>query len=385
MKAASAQSEAARAEAARAAAERDAARAAAQAATEHALALSRQTVQAAAAVQRTEAAADAAQSRTETLEREKQAAAAELDAESRSLAPLLPVIERLSLYPSETLLAAPFAPADSLTALSVLRHMGADLEKRAEATRAAAAKLQAAGAALDAERARLDALQRDQAAQQAALQSRADAARKAQAASTRQLQDATRAAAAAAARSSTLDGVVARLEAAQKAAEAAAQRAARIAASHARSGKGGDTRQAAEDAARLALPAGPGLSAGQAGAPVAGQIVQRFGAQTDAGPASGVRYAPPSLATVTAPCAGRIDFAGAFRSYGQMLILDCGKGDRFVLAGLGAIDVGIGQSVARGAQLGHMPGWNGSGARPNLFLQLRHGDRTVDPMRVLSR
>jgi septal ring factor EnvC (AmiA/AmiB activator) len=112
--------------------------------------------------------------------------------------------------------------------------------------------------------------------------------------------------------------------------------------------------------------------------------VQKFGDPTDAGAATGLRYAPPSLATVTAPCTGRIDFAGPFRSYGQMLIVNCGHDDRFVLAGLGGIDVQIGQSVARGGQLGHMPAWSGEQNRPGLYVQLRHGGRTIDPGRFLQ-
>ncbi|NVN11264.1 murein hydrolase activator EnvC family protein, partial [Nguyenibacter vanlangensis] len=113
------------------------------------------------------------------------------------------------------------------------------------------------------------------------------------------------------------------------------------------------------------------------------------GATTEAGPATGITYAPPSGATVRAPCAGQVDFAGAFRSYGQMVILDCGRHYRFVLAGMGSLDVSAGQSLAKGAPMGTMPGWSsgggsgggksGGGGRPSLFVQLRRGGAVIDP------
>ncbi len=381
-----AQSAAARALAARAGALREAARQQAAADARRATALSQQTVQAASRVQQTEAQADEAADRTADLARQRADAAASLAADARALAPLLPVIERLSLYPSETLLAAPFDTEDALTGLSVLRGLGRTLEQRAEQARQAQARLASLGVQLDAEQARLEALQRDQAAQQAALQARTEAAKAAQRASARQADAAARQAADAAARAATLDDAVSQIAKAERDAQLRFEQAA-AAAEHARQPEA--ARQAREGAARLEIPAGPGLQGSSPGsssgsAPVAGRLVQKFGDPTDAGAATGLRYAPPSLATVTAPCTGRIDFAGPFRSYGQMLIVNCGRDDRFVLAGLGGIDVQIGQSVARGGQLGHMPAWSGEQNRPGLYVQLRHGDRTIDPGRFLQ-
>ncbi|MFT8819032.1 MAG: peptidoglycan DD-metalloendopeptidase family protein, partial [Komagataeibacter saccharivorans] len=89
--------------------------------------------------------------------------------------------------------------------------------------------------------------------------------------------------------------------------------------------------------------------------------------------------APPSRATVRAPCTGRIDFPRPIRTNGQMMILDCGKHYPFVLAGLGDIAVTAGQQVSHGAAVGQMPQWNGGGSRPTLFVQLRQGGNTVNP------
>ncbi len=111
---------------------------------------------------------------------------------------------------------------------------------------------------------------------------------------------------------------------------------------------------------------------------MAGRLAQGFGQPGDAGASTGLTYASDPLATVTAPCTGRVDFAGPFRSYGRMLILDCGRDYRFVLAGLDRLDVAVGQALARGAPVGRM-----AADRPSLYVQLRHADATIDPARFL--
>lgn len=118
--------------------------------------------------------------------------------------------------------------------------------------------------------------------------------------------------------------------------------------------------------------AGPTRSSGHA--PVAGRVLTVWHQTTESGPASGITYQAPGGSTVSAPCAGQIDFAGPFRSFGNMIILDCGRHYRFVLSGLGQMTVSTGQVIARHAPLGAMSAGGGS-----LFVQLRAGSRTVDP------
>jgi septal ring factor EnvC (AmiA/AmiB activator) len=128
------------------------------------------------------------------------------------------------------------------------------------------------------------------------------------------------------------------------------------------------------------------MAGARSGAPVAGPVVGRFGETTDAGRATGVSYAPPPAALVSAPCKGRIDFAGPFRSYGNMVILDCGGGYRFVLAGLDRIDTQPGTNVRAGQPVGRMPDFSpGAHGRPTLYVQLRRGSDAIDPGRFLSR
>ena len=84
-----------------------------------------------------------------------------------------------------------------------------------------------------------------------------------------------------------------------------------------------------------------------------------------AGPATGISYRAPPAARVVALCSGRVVFAAPFRSYGLLLIVDCGGGYHAVLAGFDRLDVKVGQTVAAGEPVGVMPGWEpGASGQP---------------------
>lgn len=219
--------------------------------------LSAATVQGASRVQETEQRAAEAGDRVRALDAQAELARQALAADAAALAPLLPVIERLSLYPSETLLGAPVGPDEALTGLMVLRGLGAELERRARGLREEQARLAALGVQLDQEQARLSALQQHQAEQQAQVAARAQAAQAAQLASRATADQAARNAANAAARAATLGDAVARIEAAEAQAQARFQQQA-AAAEAAR--RPDDAKRARDDAASLAAPAGPGLA-----------------------------------------------------------------------------------------------------------------------------
>ena len=60
------------------------------------------------------------------------------------------------------------------------------------------------------------------------------------------------------------------------------------------------------------------------------------------------RSRPVTGAQVTAPCDGWVVFAGNFRSYGQLLIINAGGGYHVLLAGMERITVDLGQFVLTG-------------------------------------
>jgi septal ring factor EnvC (AmiA/AmiB activator) len=131
-------------------------------------------------------------------------------------------------------------------------------------------------------------------------------------------------------------------------------------------------------AGTIASSAGP---RGQLQPPVVGVVVKAWGDQTDGGPATGVSYHAPPGAHVISPCGGRVVFAQSFRSYGLLLIIDCGGGYHVVLSGFDRLDAKLGQSLVAGEPVGVMPTWEpGSDAhRPSLYVELRRDGSPVNP------
>jgi septal ring factor EnvC (AmiA/AmiB activator) len=364
-------------EQARAAALQDAQTAAAraQAAQAEAARLATDRVAAAARLQETETAVQQAATRMDALARQRAALQARLAQRAADFGPLLPVIERLSLYPAETLLAVPEPPEQAIRGALVVHGLATMLEEDAKSLRAA----QAAVAATDAEIAQaqpaLQAAQDDQQRQAAALDTQIAAARGAAQQAADEDEAVLRRAAAEAAHAVDLRGALADLGAAQRAAEARArQEQARAARTHQA------TSAAAHQDLALAQPAGPGPDPGGVTL-VAGRRVRGWGDATAAGPSHGISFEPAPGARVTAPCSGRVVFAGPFRSYGLLLILDCGRGYHFVLAGLDRLDVELGSPVRSGEPVGVMPSWDPKtpGPRPALYVELRRGGQPIDP------
>ena len=101
----------------------------------------------------------------------------------------------------------------------------------------------------------------------------------------------------------------------------------------------------------------------------------------------GDMVATQSGAIVTAPADGSVLYAGPFRSYGQLLILNAGDGYHVVLAGMSRINVAPGQSVLAGEPVGAMgearvASTSASGnanATPELYVEFRKDGKPVDP------
>src|SRR5690606_2996461 len=94
-----------------------------------------------------------------------------------------------------------------------------------------------------------------------------------------------------------------------------------------------------------------------------------------------------SSAIVTAPVDGSILYAGPFRSYGQLLILNAGEGYHIVLAGIDRISVSPGQTVLAGEPVGLMGeartasavAFGDGSASPELYVEFRKDGKPVDP------
>lgn len=126
---------------------------------------------------------------------------------------------------------------------------------------------------------------------------------------------------------------------------------------------------------------------GQVALPVSGRTRLRFGASDgNGGVMHGDTVATQSGAIVTAPADGSVLYAGPFRSYGQLLILNAGDGYHVVLAGMSRISVAQGQSVLAGEPVGAMGesrlASNGTpevDAAVELYVEFRKDGQPVDP------
>lgn len=108
--------------------------------------------------------------------------------------------------------------------------------------------------------------------------------------------------------------------------------------------------------------------------PVVGDVVTGFGELADSGVRSrGLTIATEPGATVVAPADGRIAFAGPFRDFGQIVIIDHGSGWTTLLARLRRLTVTVGEPVRQGDPLG-MAGQD----KPQIVLELRRQDRPID-------
>jgi septal ring factor EnvC (AmiA/AmiB activator) len=141
------------------------------------------------------------------------------------------------------------------------------------------------------------------------------------------------------------------------------------------------------DAALPAAPPFPSLR-GRLPDPVHGAVLGRFGRvlAPDARTATfrkGVVFEAPVGTPVYAVAAGRVRYAGRFRGYGNVVILDHGSDHFTVSAHLERIDVALGDPVAAGTPIGAV-GDTGSLEGAQLYFEIRRGADALDPAEWLA-
>jgi septal ring factor EnvC (AmiA/AmiB activator) len=123
--------------------------------------------------------------------------------------------------------------------------------------------------------------------------------------------------------------------------------------------------------------------------PVAGHVLRMFGDDDGTGHAAqGMTVAAGPGLVVTAPADGWIMFAGPFRSYGQMIIMNAGENYHIVLSGMDTVTARQGQFVVAGEPVGQMgekriasaAGLNLETDRPTLYIEFRKDGKPVDSL-----
>lgn len=147
-------------------------------------------------------------------------------------------------------------------------------------------------------------------------------------------------------------------------------------------------RDATQNASALAeLDAPParkgGAVEGRTGAyvlPAKGRIVAGFGELNPTGYRErGIRLAVAPSARIVAPAAGTITYAGRYRSYGNIMIIDHGGGWTTLVAGIEELGVARGANVAQGAYIG-----SAAADTPEIMIELRRYGRTIDLLALIA-
>ncbi len=184
----------------------------------------------------------------------------------------------------------------------------------------------------------------------------------------------------------SLEGEIASVREAAEAARAEAERQQRMSEAQ---------REQARELARSAVPDKNRIAPAYAFSdlqkklafPAAGKPVRRFGDADGTGHSlQGMMLETDAGAVVTAPSDGWIVFAGSFRSYGQMIILNPGDGYHVVLSGMDGVNVQQGQFVVAGEPLAVMGAKRVASAtalaletdRPTLYIEFRKDGKPVD-------
>ena len=121
--------------------------------------------------------------------------------------------------------------------------------------------------------------------------------------------------------------------------------------------------------------------------PVNGTKIRDFGSSDGAGGSEkGISLATRPGSQVTTPCDGWVVYAGPFRSYGQLLILNAGGGYHVLIAGMERISVNIGQFVLTGEPVATMGATSQvasilatNATQPVLYVEFRKDGTPIDP------
>ncbi|MER9294905.1 murein hydrolase activator EnvC [Mesorhizobium sp. M0621] len=330
--------------------------------------------------------------RLEGLKGQEQKIRASLAARRDVLAEVLGALQRMGLNPPPAILVKPEDALSSVRSAILLGAVVPELRQQTDILLADLKEQTKVTASIEAERARLTAVVGDQAAEKKRLGMLLEAKQKLEADTQTQMAAEKQRSEALAAKAGSLKELIASLEAqadkTRKAADAAKAAEQKTADS--------DKTSTPTELASLPVPEGNQLAAaapfsalqGQIALPVTGRIKRRFGADDGNGAVMlGDMVATQSGAIVTAPADGNVLYAGPFRSYGQLLILNAGDGYHVVLAGMSRISVATGQSVLAGEPVGAMGearvastsvSKNGN-ATSELYVEFRKDGKPVDP------
>lgn len=303
------------------------------------------------------------------------------------LAEVLGALQRMGLNPPPAILVTPEDALSSVRSAILLGAVVPGLKEETEILIADLGELSRVSSAIEADRGRLLATVDQQLAEKQRLNLLLGEKKALQAESEAIYEEERRKSAELASKAGTLKDLIGSLDSELAALRSAEEKQRR--AEEARIRREAALRQMPVPEQNRLAAAGPFATLrGQLSLPVPGRISRGFGERDDnGGVMQGDTVATQSAAIVTAPSDGTVLYAGPFRSYGQLLILDAGGGYHVVLSGMGRISVAAGQSVLAGEPVGVMgeirvasaaSAEDGNGGS-ELYIEFRQDGKPVDP------
>lgn len=304
---------------------------------------------------------------------------------------VLAALQRIGHRPPPAVLVRPEDALSSVRSAILLGAVVPDLREAADQLASDLRQLQSLRAEMERERDRLRADATALLEERTRVQLLVEERKKDHARSVAALEDEEKRATALAGQATSLKDLIARMEkeieAAAKAkadAEAAAAKNRELAAADR------DRRRPKSlgNADRLAPAVSFADAKGLLPLPASGQIVRDFGADDSvSGKALGVSMATRPGGQVSSPADGWVVYAGPFRSYGQLLIINAGDGYHVLLAGMDEIDVQLGQFVLAGEPVATMASPKLASAdpvdivstQPVLYIEFRKDGASIDP------
>jgi septal ring factor EnvC (AmiA/AmiB activator) len=341
--------------------------------------LSQQLIDTAARIRAAESQIANAQERLQPLDTREQSLRQSLEGRRGVMAEVLAALQRIGRHPPPALMVTPQDALQSLRSAMLLGAVLPELRHEAGLLIDDLAELTRIRAQIAAER---DGLTRDLAAlgeEQQRLALLTEQRQKQQAESEQALEEERQRAVLLAHQVDSLKDLITRLEQGL----GPAGRKARL------DDKAGERPDfaALNDPGRLVPAVAFATAKGRLPLPVNGVRIKEFGAPDGVGGTEkGLTVAARPGAQITAPCDGWVVYAGPFRNYGQLLILNAGSGYHVLLAGMDRISVDLGQFVVTGEPVavmgvsgGQAPAAPAGPKRSMLYVEFRKDGTPVDP------
>jgi septal ring factor EnvC (AmiA/AmiB activator) len=348
--------------------------------------LNAQLIDVAAQVRTVETRIGDAEARLRPLDARDQQIRSSLDSRRAEVVEVLAALQRAGRRTPPALLVRPEDALQSLRTAILLGSVVPELRARAEVLAKDLAELVALRKAITSERDRLasdrDHLRDDQTRLAALIDER----QRTQSGAEKDLETEGARAVALSKQVDSLQGLISKMEQDSKSAAKAAA-AATLQGTPANTADGKPNLGGLKNPARLSPAVAFASTKGLLALPVNGVKIHEFGGSDGVGGVEkGISLATRAGAQVTTPCDGWVVYAGPFRSYGQLLILNAGGGYHVLIAGMGRISVNIGQFVLTGepvatmgttSQVASILATNAS--QPVLYIEFRKDGTPIDP------